>query len=436
MKHFINFLKALVGSFLFCFSLLQVVFLYDDNWGYGAYFLMAVLALLFFVLLSGFFIYLSLKGKFIKIFIGYLVMMGLLLAFPFFIAVKKMVGRDAPPENAHLYYYFPELDTNRLYDDPKYITREIDYERNFHYSKNINLKNTKFIELRMFNDYQTSAYFNQKNELICQKETAHDKIEYTKWDTFGNKKDSLLSNKHSYMLGNKIIDFDQNAYSLWMENGDTSFQKIKVINKDFSFSREEEDQTISKIMKNEAFLYLYAYKKPYNEEEYLKYGEFDRRHIYKEENKYYRVVFEREGEVLMFFTRLDLYGKYQIEQQNAWGNEYPDAQRKEIVKKFFEEREGSQKVETSPIPYFFSAREMWSFNEWDGVIYYQIPLFTGDTFLAAKDMGYKSEHFIYEDSDEKILSAGKVSLYSNKNLHYQLLKVDTFMFLVRKKNPN
>ncbi|GIZ16346.1 hypothetical protein RCZ15_01040 [Capnocytophaga catalasegens] len=134
-------------------------------------------------------------------------------------SIRQLTEAETLPKR-EVYYYF----------GTSYFTTEKRYK----YREHIELENTNLIEYPMVED----VYFNQNNEFIYSRTLYFKKRlkEFIKLDSNGNQKDSVVYSDDSFVYDDKSVDFETNSYSNWLNSGDTTSVKIKVLNQDFSFS--------------------------------------------------------------------------------------------------------------------------------------------------------------------------------------------------------
>lgn len=377
------------------------------------------------------------KNRHKPLFIAY----GIILLGLFAVPIYNLFGINTPPKEVRSYYYFRHLDaTNKqFFEEPKYITSEVDYVDKYHSlnaEEKIDLPYTELIEYGVFsNDYK--IYFNQKNELIF---VDNQGSLYIKLDINGNEKEKVRYHDgtnvwsnikiYSYIVGDKIVDATDLTYCDWLEAGDMTQKKVVEINANFHFSKDEEEKILKNIIADRDFLWINKHKTELKE------------NSSEQETEYFKVFYTENDKVFLFYTTFDLrYGQYKQENNSYYDK--PDLESRKLLERFFAKKGKKVNIfskEDLPFSGFFSKRKYIGEGLWEGVSYFKIPL-ERDTLLAAMDSKYftsikiKGIHYFYKNEVEEIEtfeSFDNVSLYKNKNLNYKLLKVGDFFFVVKK----
>lgn len=418
MKHLI---KSLITTIVLCIIIITWTDL-NDNLGYGV---LAVFLYVIPVVFAGglifFFYYFKFINRVLPIVIGYTILSLVAFGEDIYLYFRKEIGKDFPPKDTRNYYYFRKLDSNNLFDDPEFLTYEIDYVEIFHKlntEQKITLKNIELIEYRVFRS-DLDVFLNSKNELIFGFESFEDDRTFYKLDHYGNEIDKVGFGDGTFIFEGKIICLSRNSYSDWLENGDKSLKKLKIINKNLSFSSEEEQKKFDEIRsKKLPYIFTYDTIKDKNEEKSI-----------------VKMAYKENNEIFIFYNELNLRSTSYIDHL---GDE-----NQAILQRFFGEREEMQEIplgEKLPFESSFSKRDSFNGGTWSGVLYSKIPI-EGDTLWVARDIqcgpteNGKSlyyKHLKFKDNLEEIEIFANIIIYKNKNLHYQILRIEDHFFIAKK----
>lgn len=341
----------------------------------------------------------------------------LVISAPLYRGIKEAIGMDSLPRDLASYYYFGN-NYSFLFENYKEMDKDT-----------ITLNHTELIKYDM--ESGGDIYFNSKNELIFKDNNGSF---YTKLDPNGNEKQKIeytdgtgvWSNltKYSYILDNKIIDPNAYTYSDWLETDDNTQKPIVKINEKATLPEAKEKEMLENIIAQKNFLWSYEYGKTEQGDEFAT----ERTSVFYIENE----------KVYVFYTKLDLY------QYDAGDNRYNAKQEAETTKwlnHFFGEKGEKKDIfaqKNLPFNGFFLACQYTKDNYWNGVLCYQIPLererfWVATDYMYAENKKVNRTHFHYRNAVEEMELFDDISLYKNKNLKYQLLKIGSYFFIVKPK---
>ncbi|GIZ16344.1 hypothetical protein [Capnocytophaga catalasegens] len=403
-------MKPFIKSLIFTLLISVTIFSYFVNsGGYGWVIALIATPITFVISLILFFFYFKFIDKILPLIISYVAILFLMYGSDWYHSIKEQIGMQNFSERDS-YYYFTELDYNYLFSDPKYLTTE----KRHKYYDDIQLENTNLIEYPIDED----IYFNQNNEFIYSRILYFKKRlkKFTKLDINENKKDSIYYSNEAFIYDDKIVDFETNSYVNWLNSDDKTSIKIKILNHDFSYPVEKEEELLDKIIKSTlkpVYSYLYldtlTYDKKYDDQ--------------------YKVLFKQNNELCIFYTTKKVYPVIEYYEKNE------DFLNEKFPKDVHSMYPISEKM---PFLSVFIKKSLLIDDFWYGILYSKISL--GKDTLRIATENYLNDNKIqaaytkHNDEVEEIESFANITLYSNKNLNYKLLRIKDNFFIVKELN--
>ncbi|GIZ16345.1 hypothetical protein [Capnocytophaga catalasegens] len=142
------------------------------------------------------------------------------------------------------------------------------------------------------------------------------------------------------------------------------------------------------------------------------------------------ILFKQNDELYIFHSIRDIYYDYKIEKIK--GN-------KDFLDKNFPIDVHSMYPISEKMPFssVFTKKSLFRDDYWSGILYSKIPLGKDTLYIATEsyldDNKIQAAYTKHSDDVEQIESFANITLYSNKNINYKLLRIKDNFFIVKNR---